>query len=68
MLAKDRNLPVKSEKFGKSIAKYTIARHRKACMMGMFYCKKRNCFFASKNVAELSYHVAKAHGAKFVIN
>ena len=33
-------------------------------MMGTLYCKKRNCNFATKNAAELSYHIAKAHGAK----
>ena len=33
-------------------------------MMGTLYCKKRNCNFATKNSAELSYHIAKAHGAK----
>ena len=64
MLAKDRNLPVNCEKCGKSIAKYNIARHRKICMMGTLYCKKTNCNFATKNSAELSYHIAKAHGAK----
>ena len=64
MPAKDRNLPVNCEKCGKSIAKYNIARHRKTCMMGTLYCKKRNCNFATKNSAELSYHIAKAHGAK----
>ena len=32
--------------------------------MGTLYCKKRNCNFATKNAAELSYHIAKAHGAK----
>ena len=64
MPAKDRNLPVNCEKCEKSIAKYNIARHRKTCMMGTLYCKKRNCNFATKNSAELSYHIAKAHGAK----
>ena len=33
-------------------------------MMGTLYCKKRNCIYATKNAAELSYHIAKAHGAK----
>ena len=33
-------------------------------MMGTLYCKKRNCNFATKNAAEFSYHIAKAHGAK----
>ena len=33
-------------------------------MMGTLYCKKWNCNFATKNPAELSYHIAKAHGAK----
>ena len=33
-------------------------------MMGTFYCKEKNCNFATKNAAELSYHIAKAHGAK----
>ena len=33
-------------------------------MMGTLYCKKRNCNYATKNAAELSYHIAKAHGAK----
>ena len=28
------------------------------------HAKKRNCNFATKNSAELSYHIAKAHGAK----
>ena len=32
--------------------------------MGTLYCKKRNCNFATKNAAELSYHIAKAHEAK----
>ena len=64
MPAKDRNLLVNCEKCGKSIAEYNIARHRKTCMMGTLYCKKKNCNFATKNSAELSYHIAKAHGAK----
>ena len=33
-------------------------------MLGTLYCKKRNCNYATKNAAELSYHIAKAHGAK----
>ena len=33
-------------------------------MMGTLYCKKKNCNYATKNSAELSYHIAKAHGAK----
>ena len=64
MPAKDQNLPVNCENFGKSVVKAHIARHRKTCMMGTLYCKKRNCNFAAKNAAELSYHIAKAHGAK----
>ena len=64
MPAKDRNLPVNCENCGKSVVKAHIARHRKTCMMGTLYCKKRNCNFATKNAAELSYHIAKAHGAK----
>ena len=64
MPAKDRNLPVNCEKCGKSVVKAHIARHRKIYMMGTLYCKKRNCNFVTKNAAELSYHIAKAHGAK----
>ena len=65
MPAKDRNLPVNCKKCGKSIAKYNISRHRKTCMMGtLLHCKKRNCNFAIKNAAELSFHIAKAHGTK----
>ena len=64
MPAKDRNLPVNCEKFGKSVVKAYITRLRKTCMMGTLYCKKRNCNFATKNFAELSYHIANAHGAK----
>ena len=64
MPAKDRNLRVNCENCGKSVVKAHIARHRKTCMMGTLYCKKRNCNFATKNAAELSYHIAKAHGAK----
>ena len=64
MPSKDRNLSVNCEKCGKSIVKTNIARHRKTCMMGTLYCKKKNCNFATKNAAELSYHIAKAHGAK----
>ena len=64
MPAKDRNLSVNCEKCGKSVVKANFARHRKACMMGNLYCKQRNCNFATKNAAELSYHIAKAHGAK----
>ena len=64
MPAKDRNLPVNCENCGKSVVKAHIARHRKTCLMGTLYCKKRNCNFAKKNAAELSYHIAKAHGAK----
>ena len=64
MPAKDRNLPVNCEKCGKSVVKTNIARHRKTCMMGTLYRKKRNCNFATQNAAELSYHIAKAHGAK----
>ena len=33
-------------------------------MMDTLYCKKRDCNFATKNATELSYHIAKAHGAK----
>ena len=64
MPAKDRNLSVNCEKCGKSVEKTNIARHRKTCMMGTLYCKKRNCNFATKNAAELSYHIANAHRAK----
>ena len=64
MPAKDRNLSINCEKCGKSVVKTNIARHRKTCMMGTLYCKKRNCNLATKNAAELSYHIAKAHGAK----
>ena len=41
MPAKDQNLSVKCEKCGKSFVKTTIARHRKTCMMGTLYCKKK---------------------------
>ena len=64
MPAKDRNLPINCKKCGKSVVKAHIARHRNTCMMWTLYCKKRNCNFATKNAAELSYHIAKAHGAK----
>ena len=64
MPAKDRNLPVNFEKCGKSVVKAHIASHRKTCMIGTFYCKKKNFNFSTKNFAELSYHIAKAHGAK----
>ena len=64
MPAKDRNLSINCEKCGKFVVKAHIARHRKTCMMGTLYCMKRNCNFATKNAAELSYHIAKAHGAK----
>ena len=64
MLAKERNLPVNCEKCGKVVVKAHIARHRKTCMMDTLYCKKKNCNFATKKAAELSYHIAKAHGAK----
>ena len=64
MPAKDRNLSVNCEKCGKSVVKTNIARHRKTCMMSNLYCKKKNFNFATKNAAELSYHIAKAHGAK----
>ena len=64
MPAKDRHLQISCEKCGKSIVKYHIARHRKTCSSGTLYCKKRNCNFATKNLAELSYHIAKSHGSK----
>ena len=64
MPAKDQNLPINCEKCEKSVVKAHVARHRKTCMMGTFYYKKRNCNFATKNAAELSYHIGKAHGAK----
>ena len=32
--------------------------------MGTLYCEKQNCNFATKNAAELSYHIAKASEAK----
>ena len=54
MHAKDRNLPVNCENYEKSVVKAHIARHRKTCMMGTLYFKKRNCKFATKNAAELS--------------
>ena len=66
MPAKYRNLSVNCQKCGKSVIKANIARHRKTCMMGTLYCKKRNCNFATKNCAELSYLVAKSYGAKFL--
>ena len=64
MPAKDRNLSVNCEKCGKSVVETNIARHRKTCTMGTLSCKKKNCNFATKNNAELSYHIAKAHGAR----
>ena len=67
MPAKDRNLPINCEKCVKSFVKAHIARHRKTCMMGTLYCKKKNYNFATKNAAEFSYHIAKAHGAKIRI-
>ena len=64
MPAKDRNLSVNCEKCEKSVVKTNIPRHRKPCMMGTLSCKKKYCNFATRNAAELSYHIAKAHGAK----
>ena len=64
MPAKERHLQISCGKCGKSIVKYHIARHRKTCSSGTLYCKKRNCNFATKNSAELSYHIAKSHGSK----
>ena len=64
MPAKDGNQSHNCEKCEKSVEKTNIARHRKTCMMGSLYCKKKNCNFATKIAAELSYHIAKAHGAK----
>ena len=64
MPAKDQHLQISCEKCGKAIVKYHIARHRKTCSSGTLYCKKRNCNFATKNSAELSYHIAKSHGSK----
>ena len=64
MPAEDRNLDVNCEKCGKSVVKNHIACHRKTCIMGTLYCKKRNFNFATKNSTELAYHIAKARGPK----
>ena len=60
----DRSLSVNCDKSGKSVVRANVARHSKTCMMGTLYFKKKNCKFATKNAAELSYHIAKTHGAK----
>ena len=53
MPAKDRNPALNCEKCGKSVVQAHNARHRKTCMMGTLYCKKRNCNFAKKKCCRI---------------
>ena len=68
MPAKDQNLSTNCEKCGKSIVKTNIARHRKTCMMGTPYCKKRNCNFATKMLQNYHTTLLRLTEQKFVIH
>ena len=68
MPAKDRNLSVNCEKSQKTVVKANIARHRKTCMMGTLYCKKRNCNFATKMQQNCHTTLQRLTEQKFVIH
>ena len=68
MPAKDRNISNNCEKCGKSFLKANIARHRKTCMMGTLYCKKRNCSFATKMLQNCHTILRRLTEQKFVIH
>ena len=68
MPAKDQNLPVNCKKFGKSVVKTNIARHRKTCMMGTLYCKKRNCNFATKKLQNCHTISQRLSEQKFLLH